>query len=73
MRFPDFRKQYRIVRDTYCGYEAQFRVWWLPVWFQCSANGLSTNTSRTVEEAEAVASQHADGLSNVVKVIGRLP
>ena len=26
--------QYRIVRDTYNGYEVQVRRWWFPVWVQ---------------------------------------
>ena len=42
-----FRTRYRIVTDRYCGYEAQFRPWWCPVWLQI---GFS-NTHSSVEAA----------------------
>jgi hypothetical protein len=41
--------QYRIVRDTYAGYEVQVRRWWFPFWVQL---GFS-NTHTSVERAEA--------------------
>jgi hypothetical protein len=43
----DRRNSYRIVPDRYCGYEAQFRLWWLPIWFQC----FGVNTRGTLEAA----------------------
>ena len=43
-----FRTKYRIVRDSFLGFEAQFRPWWSPVWFQMGF----TNTLATVERAE---------------------
>jgi hypothetical protein len=43
--------QYRIVRDTYNGYEVQVRRWWFPFWVQL---GFS-NTHTSIERAEAWA------------------
>lgn len=40
--------QYRIVHDKYCGYEAQARRWWWPLWWQIGF----TNTHSSVESAE---------------------
>ena len=48
-------KRYRIVTDTYLGYEVQRRVWWWPFWSQVSRNGSNTNTFATIEAAEAFA------------------
>ena len=42
-----FKTRYRIVRDSYCGYEAQVRHWWFPVWLQLGG----CNTFGTVEGA----------------------
>lgn len=47
--------RYRIVLDGYNGYEAQYRLWWFPFWFQC----FTTNTSSTIESAEGVCRIHA--------------
>jgi hypothetical protein len=57
--------EYRVVRDTYCGYEVQIRKWWhWPLWF---AIGVNTHTS--LERAEAFAKAHA---KPCVKYLGRL-
>ena len=41
-------KKYRIVKDTYAGYECQiWRLWW-PFWCQMNF----TNTHRTIEQAK---------------------
>jgi hypothetical protein len=45
--------KYRIVRDTYAGYEVQAWRWWWPFWMQC---GINTHLS--VEEAKEWASRH---------------
>lgn len=37
-----FRTRYRIVTDTYCGYEAQFRYWWMPFYAMIEVNSLPT-------------------------------
>lgn len=42
-----FKTKYRIVTDDYLGFEAQYKIWWFPFWFQCSIN-----TRRTVKESE---------------------
>lgn len=52
-----FRTKYRIVKDGYAGYEAQFKRWWFPVWMQCGF----CNTSGTVEMARKICDLHAHG------------
>lgn len=49
--------KYRIVRDRYLGFEAQFRPRWWPLWSQC----FGCNTSPSVERARQVADKHARG------------
>jgi hypothetical protein len=55
LRFPPTR--YRVVRDSYLGYEAQFRPWWSPFWQQCNF----VNTNGTIERARQVCVAHANG------------
>jgi hypothetical protein len=55
LRLPPTR--YRVVRDSYLGYEAQFRPWWSPFWWQC--NFVNTNTS--IKHARQVCVNHASG------------
>lgn len=62
-------REYRIVKDRYAGYEAQFRYWWLPIWWQC---GPLCNTHATIDRAEAFAIAHSKAKS-VVKLLGKLP
>lgn len=59
-----FKNQYRIVRDSYLGYEAQIKYWWWPFWF-----AIDCNTFPSVERAEEFARNHAKG---VVKHLGTL-
>ena len=40
-------KKYRIIRDSYLGYECQTWRVWFPFWIQGK-----TNTFKTIEEAE---------------------
>ena len=55
------KKQYRIVRDHYAGYEVQYRNW-LGLWRQCGRNGRGgTNTFYSISQAEAFAELHARG------------
>lgn len=61
------RARYRIVRDTYSGFEAQFRPWWSPFWFM--VNGC--NTKPNLETAEKLCRTHATR-GNVVKYLGEL-
>jgi hypothetical protein len=51
--------RYRVVRDSWLGYEAQFQTWWCP-WRQCSHDdgGWGINTSRTPERARQVCVNH---------------
>lgn len=53
---PFFRTRYRIVRDTYLGYEAQVRKWWWPCYFQI--NGC--NTRSTLEKSRLLVELHKD-------------
>ena len=59
LRFPPTR--YRVVRDSYLGYGAQFRPWWSPFWMECDRRGgvCGTNTNKTLEDARAVCANHA--------------
>ena len=50
-----FRTKYRIVKDGYLGYEAQFKRWWFPFWMQCDF----CNTSGTVEQARKICDLHS--------------
>lgn len=44
-----FKNKYRIVKDSYLGYEAQVKRWWFPFyWVQMGF----TNTHRTIEDAK---------------------
>ena len=45
-----FRTRLRIVTDSYRGYEAQFRFWWMPFYIQGQ-----TNTHYSLEKAIAFA------------------
>jgi hypothetical protein len=47
-----FKKRYRIVRDTYAGYEVQVKRWWWP-WWTC--HGFNTHLS--LESAKRYAEQ----------------
>lgn len=49
-----FRTRFRIVRDNYAGYAAEFRWWWMP--FYMEVNGI--NTFRTPELAEDLINKH---------------
>jgi len=42
-----FRTRYRIVADSYCGYEVQVRYWWFPIWIQDRIN-----THSSIEKAK---------------------
>ena len=47
------KKQYRIVKDNYLGFEVQKRVWYFPFWRQIRDDkGSFINTSYSIEEAE---------------------
>lgn len=56
--------QYRIVRDSYAGYEVQIKRWWFPVWMQ-----PRVNTHCSEKAAEEWARHHARGC---VKFLGSM-
>ena len=51
MDLRQYRK-FRIVRDTYSGYEAQIWRPWFPFWIQMSTRTRGANTHSTIEAAE---------------------
>lgn len=51
MKINLFRTKYRIVRDTYAGYQVDVKKWWFPFWHQ---KGF-TNTRPTLEKAREFA------------------
>jgi hypothetical protein len=52
--------RYRVVKDDWLGYEAQFKVWYWPWWRMCSGStgGPGVNTSKTVERARRLCVDH---------------
>lgn len=46
-----FKTCYRIVTDSYAGYEVQERVWWFPTWIQANKHNR-INTFCSIEEAK---------------------
>ena len=59
LRFPPTR--YRVVRDQYLGFTAEYRPWWSLVWMECDLEyGIKgTNTSVTLEDASRICANHA--------------
>lgn len=47
------KNRYRIVPDTFAGFEVQIKRWWFPVWLE-----VGTNTFQTVEIATAWIRSH---------------
>ena len=58
LKFPPLR--YRVVRDSWLGYEAQFKMWYWPWWRMCSGStgGPGVNTSDTVDRAKEICANH---------------
>lgn len=52
-----FKYRYRIVTDSYLGFEAQCWRPWLPFWIPMSKGDYSSNTSSTEKEAEEFISK----------------
>lgn len=40
--------KFRIIKDSYAGFEVQAKRWWFPFWIQCDG----TNTHLTLERAK---------------------
>jgi hypothetical protein len=57
------KKQYRIVRDRFGGFEAQYKPRWWPFWRQCSqfGPGAGVNTHCSLSDAVEFAKWHAAG------------
>lgn len=57
------KNKYRIVRDSWAGYEVQYRLWWFPfMWIQCpSSPGKLANTFANIEEAKKLIERHKSG------------
>ncbi len=53
-----FKKRYRIITDTYSGYEVQYKYPLWPFWIEASAPGYSTNTHSTIEKAKVFLAEH---------------
>ena len=65
--------RYRVVRDRWLGYEAQFKVaWWFPLWLQCCPTsggwGFTSNSSKTLEQAFQVCADHFKRRRNLSRV-----
>ena len=67
LRFPPTR--YRVVRDQWLGYEAQFRPWWSPFWLQC--NFVNTSPSIRLARQVCVAHARASGAAVVAQFSAR--
>lgn len=60
------KNKYRIVRDSYAGYEVQIWRWWWPFWVMADF----CNTHATLEKAREFARRHAQtGSGRVVEVL----
>jgi hypothetical protein len=46
--------RYRIIKDRWAGFAAQYKRWWWPMWWEC--NGI--NTSPSLRLAELVCDNH---------------
>jgi len=51
-----FKINYRIVTDSYLGYEVQSKRWWFPFWIQTSL----VNTHHTVNRARSYIERRAN-------------
>lgn len=50
------KNKYRIVRDSYCGYECQIKYWYFPfIWFELYFG----NTSFSIERAKKIIENHS--------------
>ena len=59
LRFPPTR--YRVVRDRWLGYEAQYKAWWWPFFRPCErgGSGVECNSNYTIESARQLCADHA--------------
>jgi len=50
--------KYRIVRDSYAGYEVQKWRVWFPFWLQCFSGRVICNTHSSIEDAKQFIEWH---------------
>ncbi len=53
-----FKKRYRIITDTYSGYEVQYKYPLWPFWIQAPSNNHCTNTHSTLEKAKVFLAEY---------------
>ena len=68
--------RYRVIEDSFAGYESQYRPWWYPAWSQCSRDhgGSGVNTSPSIEKAKQLCANHLAyriGRINRVRVVAQ--
>jgi len=51
-------RKYRIVRDSYSGYECQIWRIWFPFWIQMSGKHFNINTHESIEDAKNFIENH---------------
>lgn len=57
--------KYRIVRDSYAGYEVQFKTWWWPFWHQ--APGIPWHASSFFSFTDAKQFAESGGDRTIVQ------
>ena len=62
--------RYRVVRDRWWGYEAQFKVWWWPFWLQCcrQSGGRGVNSNKSPKAALQACADHFKRRRNLGRV-----
>lgn len=56
------KNKYRIVQDSYLGYEAQVKFWWFPfVWWQMHKSPFLSNTHSTLKNARSFIKKKSEG------------
>ena len=61
-----YKRKYRIVADSYNGYEVQYKVRFLPIWIQCSRvisnESFCVNTFSKIEDCDLFIKEVEEGL-----------
>ena len=62
--------RYRVVRDCWLGYQAQFKAWWCPFWLQCctTSGGRGVNSNRSFKGTLQVCADHFKRRRNLSRV-----
>ena len=56
-----FKPRFRIVRDCWCGYEAQVLRWYWPFWCEMHEKNYMCNTHYSLEEAQDFIDRKVSG------------